>query len=37
MNKIIEWLLTPWRALQDHLEYKRKLKELKEKDPFIYK
>jgi hypothetical protein len=34
---IIKWLLTPWRRFQDRRRFKQRLKELRERDPFIYK
>lgn len=37
MNKIINWLLWPWKKLQEHRRFKKRLKELKKRDPFIYK
>lgn len=37
MKTIIDWLLTPFRAVRDHIRYKRRIKELRKKDPFIYK
>ena len=37
MKKLINFLLTPWRKWQQHLEYKKRLKEIQERDPFIYK
>jgi len=35
--KIIDWLLTPLRKWKEHREFKKRLKELQERDPFIYK
>jgi len=34
LKNIITW---PWRKYNEHQEYKKKIKELQEKDPFIYK
>jgi hypothetical protein len=35
--KFIQWLLTPYRRWKEHKEFKRRLEELKKRDPFIYK
>lgn len=35
--KIIQWLLTPYRRWKENREFKRRLEELKKRDPFIYK
>lgn len=37
MQKIIRILFWPYFLLKDHLRYKKRLKELRERDPFIYK
>lgn len=37
MKKIIDFLLRPFRAIQDHIRYKKRIKELRKRDPFIYK
>ena len=37
MKKILDILLRPFRAVRDHIRYKRRLKELRKRDPFIYK
>jgi hypothetical protein len=37
MNKILDLLLWPWHRWQDHKMYKKKLEELRKRDPFIYK
>jgi len=34
IKDIITW---PWRKYKEHREFKKRLKELKERDPFIYK
>ena len=34
LKNIITW---PWRKYKEHKEYKQKVKELRDKDPFIYK
>lgn len=35
--KFINWLLTPYRRWQDARRYKKRLEELRKRDPFIYK
>jgi hypothetical protein len=35
--KIFNWVLTPWRKWKEHREFKKRLKELQQRDPFIYK
>jgi hypothetical protein len=35
--KILNWLLTPWRKFQDSRRFKKRLEELRKRDPFIYK
>jgi len=35
--KILNWLLTPWRKFQDNRRLKKRLEELRKRDPFIYK
>jgi hypothetical protein len=35
--KILDWLLTPWRRFQENKRLKNRLKELRKRDPFIYK
>jgi len=37
MKKIINFLLTPWRRWQEHKKFKKRLEELRKRDPFIYK
>jgi hypothetical protein len=37
MKRLFEILLSPFTAVRDHIRYKRKLKELRKRDPFIYK
>lgn len=37
MKKLIDLILAPWRKWKQHREYKRRLKEIQERDPFIYK
>lgn len=35
--KFITWLLTPYRRWKENEEFKRRLEELRKRDPFIYK
>ena len=35
--KFINWLLTPYRRWKERKEFKKRLKELRKRDPFIYK
>ena len=37
MNKIIAFLLGPWRRYQERKRFKKRLEELRKRDPFIYK
>jgi hypothetical protein len=37
IKKIIDFLLWPFRTYQEHRRFKKRIKELREKDPFIYK
>lgn len=37
MKKIIEFLLWPYRRWQAEQKFKKKLEELRKRDPFIYK
>jgi hypothetical protein len=37
MKKIIYWVLTPYRKWQENREYKKRVEELRKRDPFIYK
>jgi|TARA_R110002167_G_scaffold178239_1_gene377955 hypothetical protein len=37
IRKIIDLLSMPWIKLKRELEYRKRLKELKKRDPFIYK
>jgi hypothetical protein len=37
IKKIINFLLWPLRSYQEHRRLKKRIKELKNKDPFIYK
>jgi hypothetical protein len=33
----LTWLLTPYYRIRDHIRFKRRIKELQKRDPFIYK
>lgn len=35
--KFINWLLTPFRKWKERQKFKKRLKELRARDPFIYK
>lgn len=37
MKKLIYFLLYPWYRYQEHKFYKKRLEELRKRDPFIYK
>ena len=37
MNKIINFLLGPWHKYQERKRFKKRLEELRKRDPFIYK
>ncbi len=37
MKKIIDIILWPIRRYQEHVRYKKKIEELRKRDPFIYK
>ena len=37
MNKIINFLLYPWHKWQARRQFKKRLEELRKRDPFIYK
>jgi hypothetical protein len=34
---IKEWILHPIRSYREHREFKKRMEELKKRDPFIYK
>jgi hypothetical protein len=34
---MIRWLKRLWNKIKEEIRYRKKLKELKKKDPFIYK
>jgi hypothetical protein len=35
--KFIKWLLTPYRRWKERRAFKKRLEELRKRDPFIYK
>lgn len=35
--KIINWLLTPYYRWKENREFKKRIAELRKRDPFIYK
>ena len=37
LKKLIDFILRPYRKYQEHQEFKKKLDELRKRDPFIYK
>lgn len=37
MKKIIDWLLWPYTKIAEYISLRKRLKELKRRDPFIYK
>jgi len=37
MKKIIELITLPYRKWKEHRNFKKKIEELKKRDPFIYK
>jgi hypothetical protein len=37
MKKIINFLLVYWQQYKVNRDYKKRMKELRKKDPFIYK
>jgi hypothetical protein len=37
MKKIIDLLTWPWRRYQERRAYKKRIEELRKRDPFIYK
>jgi hypothetical protein len=37
MKKILNFILSPWRMWQEKKEYKKRMEELRKRDPFIYK
>lgn len=37
IKKIIDIILSPWRRLQERRRFKKRMEDLKKRDPFIYK
>tara|TARA_B100000035_G_scaffold164026_1_gene139768 strand:- start:1218 stop:1334 length:117 start_codon:yes stop_codon:yes gene_type:complete len=37
VQKLIRFITWPWRKWKEEREFKKRLKELRKKDPFIYK
>lgn len=37
VQRIKDFITWPWRKYKENREFKKRLKELKERDPFIYK
>lgn len=37
MKKIVKFLLGPWRRFQENRQFKKRMEELRKRDPFIYK
>jgi hypothetical protein len=37
VQKLINFITWPWRKWKEEREFKKRLKELRKKDPFIYK
>jgi len=37
LKKFWEWLTTPVRRYKEHKAFKKRMEELKKRDPFIYK
>jgi len=37
LRKLLDWLSTPYIKVKRELDYRKRLKELKKRDPFIYK
>lgn len=37
MNRFINFILWPWRKWVEHKKAKKRLEELRKRDPFIYK
>ena len=34
---MIKWIKRMWNKIREEIQYRKRLKELKKKDPFIYK
>lgn len=37
IKKIIDFILTPWRKYKEDRAFKKRLEEMRKRDPFIYK
>ena len=37
MKKLIDILLCPFKRFQDYRKFKKRMKDLRKRDPFIYK
>jgi len=37
VQRLINFILTPWRMWQERQAFKKRLEELRKRDPFIYK
>lgn len=37
MRNILAWILHPIKSYKEHKAYKKRLEELRKRDPFIYK
>ena len=37
MKKLWEIITWPWRSIRDEYKFRKRLKELRKKDPFTYK
>ena len=37
INKIYNWIMNPYRKWQEQRRFKKRLEELRKRDPFIYK
>jgi hypothetical protein len=37
IKKIINFILYPWTKFKEEREYKKRIKEMRKRDPFIYK
>jgi hypothetical protein len=37
MKKLINFILTPYRKFQEYRAWKKRIEELRKRDPFIYK
>jgi len=37
LKKIKDWLTWPYYRIKEEISYRKKLKELRKRDPFIYK